>query len=89
VVAVLDDRLGGVPRGLIGPHGPSVGVHPVVLLAPQARVPTGVGMHLEIDARGAGMGLHLGRHGTPAQTGVPDGVTSGYARVITGALVAG
>ncbi|WP_344134846.1 protein kinase domain-containing protein [Luedemannella flava] len=87
VVAVLDDQLGGVPRGLLGPTAAQVGVHPVVLLPPRAKIPTGVGMHLELDSHG-GMGLHLGRHGIPAQTGVPDAVSSQYARSITAALLA-
>ncbi len=88
VVAIIDERLGGIPRGLVGPASAQVGVHPVVLLAPRAKVPTGVGMHLELDPHG-GMGLHLGRHGIPAQTGVPDGVSSQYARAITSALSSG
>jgi serine/threonine protein kinase len=88
VVALIDDRLGGIPRGLVGPASAQVGVHPVVVLAPNTKVPTGVGMHLELDPRGAGMGLHLGRHGIPAQTGVPDGVTSEYARSIAATIAA-
>ncbi|GAA1763600.1 hypothetical protein GCM10009681_38330 [Luedemannella helvata] len=86
VVAVIDERLGGIPRGLVGPGSAQVGVHPVVVLPPRAKVPTGVGMHLELDPHG-GMGLHLGRHGIPAQTGVPDGVSSQYSRSITSALL--
>lgn len=87
VVAALDEQLGGLPRGLVGPQAAQVGVHPVVLLPPKAKIPTGVGMHLELDGQG-GLGLHLGRHGIPAQTGVPDVVTSQYARSITSALLA-
>ena len=63
-----------------------MGVHPILLCGPQAKLPAGIGVHLDLDADGRRLGLHLRRSEIPAQTGVPDGVTTGYARAIVAAV---
>jgi len=86
VVALLDERLVRPPRDLFGRASSRVGVHPILLCGPQGKLPAGIGVHLDLDADGRRLGLHLRRSEIPAQTGVPDGVTSGYARAIVAAV---
>jgi hypothetical protein len=86
VVALLDERLARVPRDLMGRDSARCGVHLVLLVAPRAKLPPAIGFHLDLGAGGVALALHLRRSSTPAQTGVPDGVTPGYARAIVAGL---
>jgi hypothetical protein len=85
VVAVLDDRLGGVDTEFITAVGGPLGVHVVRLLPPEARPPASCRLCIDIDPNGTTLTVWVaGRAG--AQSGVPDGVSPAYVREVAAML---
>ena len=88
VVAVLDDRLGGIDTEFITAAGGGLGVHVVRLLPPEARPPSSCRLCIDLDPNGTTLTVWVaGRTG--AQTGVPDGVGLGYVREVASLLADG
>jgi hypothetical protein len=85
VVAVLDDRLGGLDTEFITAAGGGLGVHVVRLLAPEARPPASCRLCIDLDPNGNTLTVWVaGRSG--AQSGVPDGVSPAYVREVAALL---
>lgn len=85
VLAVLDDRLGGVDAEFITAVGGSLGVHVVRLLPPEARPPASCRLCIDLDPTGQTLRVWVaGRSGS--QNGVPDGVSASYVREVADLL---
>jgi tRNA A-37 threonylcarbamoyl transferase component Bud32 len=85
VLAVLDERLDPGARDIAGSSAGRYGVHIVYVTAPEVSPPPGAAAVLDVDADGRGCRLLL--PGAPAPVvGVPDGVSTAYARGTTSLL---
>ncbi len=85
VLAVLDERLDPGARDIAGAAAGRYGVHIIYVTAPQAPPPAGASAVLDVDADGRGCRLLV--PGAPAPiVGVPDGVSTAYARGTTSQL---
>ena len=88
VVAILDDRLGGVDTEFITAAGGALGVHVVRLLPPDGRPPASCRLCIDLDPNGTTLTVWVaGRSG--AQNGVADGVSTGYVREVASLLAEG
>ncbi|GAA3396707.1 serine/threonine-protein kinase [Cryptosporangium minutisporangium] len=79
VVAVLDDRLGGVDAEFITAVGGGLGVHVVRLLPPEARTTPSCRLCIDLDPSGQTLTVWVAGR-TNSQIGVTDGVSAAYVR---------